>query len=127
MIYPLFVYGTLKRDAIRSNRLAHLLDGSRRATDVAQVVGYKLYESRAGFPFIYPSHDLEIVYGELVWLQPERYDEMIKRLDVVEGVPDLYLRLLTPVLYHQGVQNAWMYVATSASVKDLPVIENGVW
>lgn len=129
MLYPFFFYGTLKTNAKRSNRFAYLLDGYRRITTPARVVGYRLHALEgAPFPYLCSSNDLEIVYGELVWIHQANYASIMEMLDRLEGVPDLYQRVRIPVLYNEeSVQDAWVYLPTKDSVKHLPVIDGGEW
>lgn len=111
---PMFVYGTL-REGYGNDRLFH-----RPVANVqhqtALLMGYDMYA--AGIPFIYPSVDENaIVTGELVTVSDETYQEMMEKVDALEGYnvysdSGWYMRRRVTVVIGDGEQvEAWAYIA----------------
>ena len=127
--YPIFVYGTLRRGEhnhdILKNRMLMLENAC--ATDMA------LY-SLGAYPMMIRANG--IVRGELIFLQPFLYDDILRTLDQLEGYrPDsdeygLYRRELIPIEsnHYNRTLLAWAYVGNKKSVYEFcPHIVDGDW
>tara|TARA_R100000234_G_scaffold46587_1_gene27773 strand:- start:5582 stop:6187 length:606 start_codon:yes stop_codon:yes gene_type:complete len=81
----IIVYGTLKK----GGRFSSYLRGQKYIQPL-KVVGFKMYDSGYGFPFIVKGGETDIIYGELY----EVDDKVLKVLDRLESVDSgLYSRL----------------------------------
>ncbi|MFN2202750.1 MAG: gamma-glutamylcyclotransferase [Caldilineaceae bacterium] len=122
--HPLFVYGTLLTGERAHALLAHCL----ARTEPASLPNAVIY-SLGSYPMLVDGAGE--VAGELCWLLPERYADLLVSLDGYEG--PLYSRELRAVRLpgqevdspHEAIQ-AWVYVGTR-----LPLhasrIESGDW
>ncbi|MGH2752026.1 MAG: gamma-glutamylcyclotransferase family protein [Actinomycetota bacterium] len=100
---PLFVYGTLRR----GERAAHLLAGAVRARALARARGARLALD-LDYPAVSFAGDQE-VEGELVWLDPQRFDVIMALIDDYEGAPDLFERVQVMVATDHGEVEAHAY------------------
>jgi len=107
-----FVYGTLKRG--HGNH--RLLQGCRIWK--AKAEGIDLHDGRA-FPFA--KRGSHVTHGELY----EVPDDVLERLDHLEGHPHFYRRERTTILVGDKQVNAWIYLCPEA--KKHPLIESGEW
>jgi len=82
--HRLFVYGTLKSGHARSG----LLEGQTLQGKAVTVPEYRMYNCGSYPALVYDPENGEEIEGEL-W---EIDNELLHRLDRVEGVPDLYVR-----------------------------------
>src|SRR5262245_38482189 len=80
----LFVYGTLKR----SQKRHALLAGQEFLGEAKTQASYRLYD-RGPYPCLVEDADLGTAVEGEVWRVSE---QVLRKLDEVEGVPDLYCR-----------------------------------
>lgn len=111
----LFVYGSLKR-GYRHHRQ---LDGAEFAGDACTAAGYRLV--RCGeYPALVCSGGAGVVLGEVF-----RVDgELLERLDVFEGCPELYQR--GRVRLGDGSE-AIAYLKAPGDVEGCPELPGGCW
>lgn len=109
-----FVYGTLRRGYVNYERV---LAGLTTAEESAQIAGATLYDA-GGFPFVVldPSKPGSVVVGDLMTIDPARYDDVLHELDVLEGYypldeGNLYERLAAKVRIGTRFVTAWIYAA----------------
>jgi gamma-glutamylaminecyclotransferase len=80
--YLLFVYGTLKKGYPNH----HLLQESRFIDEAVTKKKYALYNS--GIPFLIKYESISYIHGEVYEID----DNIIKKVDALEGHPDWYKR-----------------------------------
>ncbi len=107
-----FVYGTLKKGYHNHYGLADC------PMKKAEVVGYDLHAS-AYLPFV--KEGSGIVKGELY----EVSEQILLRLDQLEGHPDFYQRVMTEVTTANQKVNAWIYLCRDAA--RYPLVASGEW
>jgi gamma-glutamylcyclotransferase (GGCT)/AIG2-like uncharacterized protein YtfP len=78
---PVFVYGTLRHGC---GNYEALLEGCTTAEFSAQAEGLALYGARFAFPYA-AVREGGVVVGELMVIDPQRYDEVLRHLDMLEG------------------------------------------
>lgn len=128
-LYPIFVYGTLRRGGKNHGLLRH-----RTLHEQPAFVERMRLFSLGAFPMMI--HGDGVVHGQLVTLQPFLYQEILADLDRLEGYrPDdhdksLYRRELLPAYVdnqHEPMM-AWAYVGQAALINPRhPRIESGDW
>ena len=101
--YLLAVYGTLKENFPNYyyylNPLVPIFRG-------AVIVHYKMY-SNGGFPLLFKSEELTKIYVEIF----EVSDAILKKIDRLEGVPDLYSRI--SIWLEEVKSEVFLYVITN--------------
>ncbi|MGH2690622.1 MAG: gamma-glutamylcyclotransferase family protein [Actinomycetota bacterium] len=110
---PFFVYGTLRRE--QGNY--RLLRGRTVSEHPATLPGYALHA--AGLPYVVAAGADDLVVGELMFVRPSHYAEILGTLDQLEGCtlgrPGLYERIAASARYRLGGQDraveAWVYLA----------------
>ena len=112
---PIFVYGTLLEGY---GNWEHFLNGKTERVVTGELAGHKMY-AVAGFPGIVPGYLIDRVYGELMYVQPDLYEDVLRDVDRLEGYrgPELhkgYSESRKPKL--SGQYN--MYVRERVQVKD---------
>lgn len=120
---PFFVYGTLRRTG--SN--AHMLQGKVARTATAQADRLTMLHMGT-YPMCVEGQD--VICGELVWVKPEDYSQILARLDALEGHPDYYHRVKRRVTVLPGgnLVQAWIYLGTHPQDHhDCPRIAHGDW
>jgi len=101
----LFVYGTLRKK--QGNH--YLLDRSKFLGNAKTKLRYALY--RSGVPFLSRSRAISQVIGEVYSVD----DTTLKRLDQLEGHPDVYKREQDEVVLEDGTELiAWIYFYDAA-------------
>lgn len=118
--YPIFVYGTLKQ-GFRNHD--HCLDGNYDKKIDATITG-QLFNV-GYFPALIEKDG--IVKGELYYLPENRYEEILNRLDRLEGFNPvsnngMYLRKLRAAETSEGTTECYVYIWNN-SVRDLVKIE----
>jgi gamma-glutamylcyclotransferase (GGCT)/AIG2-like uncharacterized protein YtfP len=125
---PLFaVYGTLRQGGGN----APIWQGLAVNLGQTHVVDYAMYAARhGGFPYAVESVGNRIVVELLQPLSRSDAYELTERLDMLEGVPHLYRRIVVPDPHGLG-RLVFMYVPTDdtfARTYDMDnVIEGGDW
>lgn len=130
---PIFVYGTLKR----GGKKHHILCGNYRAVFTSEVSGC-LHDIGA-FPMA-DIHSAGIIRGELYYMRPSCYVDVLHMLDVLEGVNEekpeegFYRRYVTSALILDGdipqalVDQVYIYASPEHSrMLNGSVIESGIW
>lgn len=108
---PVFVYGTLRPG--EENYPTHL-NGRTEQILPATIRGRLFYVADGGYPYLEPGEG--IVRGELVYLDPDRYEQTLRRLDELEEYDpgdeehSVYLRRRAEVTLSGGTTvAAWTY------------------
>ena len=109
-----FVYGSLRKGF----GLSPVLNSSDYVETVKTKPKYTMY-SLGAFPCIVKGGDTAIV-GEIYNISPETE----RRLDMIEGVPQLYQKGKVDI---DGYSNVMAYFMKKSSVKGLNKIETGDW
>ncbi len=122
MQLPFFVYGTLRPRGVNYQRY---LAGATCEETAALLAGAALF-SPGPFPFLTTAADLvnvsEAVRGDLIAVDPPRYQAILVALDHLEGfVPgratNLYERVALEVATANGTRRAWVYVAAQRALR----------
>ena len=117
------VYGTLKK----GGKLSSYLDDSEFIIDTV-VTGFKMYDSKSGFPFIVKADDDD-------WICGEKYDVhsgTLRTLDFVESVHSgLYKRIDLREMKPKLKESIYIYVSTLPAMSSFGVkpeeIKGGFW
>ena len=109
-----FVYGSLRKGF----GLNPVLNSSEFVSDVQTKPKYTMY-SVGAFPCITESGDTSIV-GEIYKVDLAT----LRRLDMIEGVPQLYKKGIVEV---DGYEDVIAYFFTEDKAKGLQKIDNGDW
>ncbi len=132
--YPIFVYGTLM-----SGERAHALFAASSNRQLSARLPNALLYSTGRYPIAVDctrttSTDGPTIWGELHWLQTERYGPLLAKLDAYEG--DEYRRVVrsvalvdTPMANAGDGQlvDAWVYLGDAAYAAQYPLIASGDW
>lgn len=132
--YPIFVYGTL----MTGERAYTLFAASSSRQLPARLPNALLYTT-GGYPIAVDcvqasANDEPAVWGELHWLQAERYSTLLAELDAYEG--DEYRRVLRVVEVSGALTDvddavhqveAWVYLGDAAYAAQYPAIATGNW
>ncbi len=119
---PFFVYGTLRPGGVSYQRY---LAGATCEETAALLGGAALF-SPGPFPFLTTAADLvsagEAVRGDLIAVDPARYQATLVALDHLEGfVPgratNLYERIALEVATADGARRAWVYIAAERALR----------
>ncbi|MCX7610267.1 MAG: gamma-glutamylcyclotransferase [Ignavibacterium sp.] len=133
--YPVFVYGTLSEGMLNHS----FLQGKYTKKEKALVCGLKVYPNKSNsYPFVIYHKPESVVQGELYYIKPEFYKEVMKNLDYLEGYNEdnpqysHYLRELVTVYTKNGISElAYIYVANLIVCHDTinfhVDIKNGDW
>ena len=130
LAYPFFVYGTLRRGQGNYRRL---LAGRTTVEAPASLPGHALYGQ--GLPFVVEAEASVAVVGDLMWVAPDAYGEVLADLDRLEGYRpgkrSFYVRTAVTVRHGDGVEvTAWVYLAgpeTARRLSDDDRIAGGDW
>ena len=114
-----FVYGTLKRGFYNHRILEH----ANRLGNAVTCEKFTMF-SLGPYPMVMPKPKHKIK-GEVY----EVDDEILERLDRLEGYPDFYTRVETEVIMQNKVINALIYIGASEKCinKHTEVVDNGEW
>lgn len=132
---PFFVYGTLRPGQI--NWYLYFQD---RAIHVfaATIFGHKLYHKNGAY--LCEAEPSSKVFGNMVYLQEEGYDELMPELDIMEEYDPIandghYVRVIKTACYvdadgEEKCVRAWIYQAGPQAVSRLTeadVVKSGDW
>jgi gamma-glutamylcyclotransferase (GGCT)/AIG2-like uncharacterized protein YtfP len=131
MQLPLFVYGTLRPGGERY----HLVEPHLTGVQAAEIAGLQLWDLG---PYPMAIEGMGRVRGELLALDPETYEMVLARLDIVEGVDPLvptkpgglYWRARrTVILPGCGgpLPEAWVYLGSADRAMRGRRIQSGDW
>lgn len=120
---PVFVYGTLRNG---HGNYSNILEGNTVREEKASMNG-KLFMV-GGFPGMIQDNESRVV-GELMYIDPKKYEEVMKRLDWLEGYrkndkSSMYIRKQVMVWNGSVGITAWTYYWNRSTLR-LPLIENG--
>jgi len=106
----LFVYGSLKKGFDNHTLLTKY---AKRLGKAHTVKKFGMFEDSFGnYPYLVDA-PLERIKGELYKLTRR---ELLDTIDEFEGVPEYYQRQKIEVKSHHGVQRAFVYIQTQASI-----------
>lgn len=108
MSVPLFVYGSLRDAAVRTQVLGARLGAPPITTETAVLRGYvRQMVPSFGYPFVTPGDTTDAVDGEILHgLAAEDYARLDQYEDTDSG---LYVRMLVSVETEHGPAEAWTY------------------
>ncbi|MFF4344732.1 gamma-glutamylcyclotransferase family protein [Kitasatospora sp. NPDC001540] len=129
---PVFVYGTLRSG---QGNYRGILAGHTTSERPALLRGYKLLNS--GVPFAVPGEGLQVI-GEAMDVRTSEWDEVLYRLDCLEGYTgrdhdSLYVRAVRQVeLADGGEIDAYVYLASQSTLRghwltNAPEVPGGDW
>ena len=125
---PVFVYGTLRPGHGNASLWSGL--ATARYDGHARVLGRRLV-SNGGFPYMLHSTPSEQVVGTLIFPDAAYYEQVLDRMDMLEGVPVHYIRDTIAVICGGGVDGsaifaAWTYMPVDDSEYEhlTPVTDN---
>ncbi|PZM97778.1 MAG: hypothetical protein DIU79_01740 [Actinobacteria bacterium] len=134
---PVFVYGTLRHG---QSNYASFLAGHTSKEESAVLVGARIYDA-GHYPYVdynpaSPATGSRVV-GELMHIASDRYQQVMERLDMLEGYHpgsqfNHYERIATDVQRADGTPvRAWVYVVSPARrdsyLAGLTPIDSGDW
>jgi gamma-glutamylcyclotransferase (GGCT)/AIG2-like uncharacterized protein YtfP len=124
--YPLFVYGTLRRDqpnqVLLQGRTERILPGWMEGVVLYDLGAYSMMVEGQGR-----------VLGEVVFLKPgpRTYAitlDLLDRIEGVDGKKGLYRRVLRPACLAGGHETlAWVYLGQYELVRGRPRVKSGDW
>jgi len=108
---PIFVYGTLKEGEHNFRLLEGRLDG----VETAELRGFEMYSVHGMFPAIMEGKGA--VKGQLIYIHPELYHKVMRKVDRLEGYSEnnpgasMYVRKQVFVINSEGnTEPAWVYI-----------------
>lgn len=115
-----FVYGTLKKGFNND----HLLKGEELIGE-AKANGLRMFVVGSGlYPAVIKSDPTDVVHGEVYRVN----DEVLKRLDRLEGVPSLYTRDLIKVKMDSGeTRHTFVYLGNGCRENFTSKVKDGIW
>lgn len=132
--YPIFVYGTLRNGLGNYNRI---LQGMTERELVGYTRGNIHEVGGGGFPCLLKNKE-RVIRGEIMWLKPEVYERVMKRLDALEGFREhdpegsMYTREMARIMVDDPskkdmeMTDAWIYYWNS-NWRYGDLIESGCW
>jgi gamma-glutamylcyclotransferase (GGCT)/AIG2-like uncharacterized protein YtfP len=115
---PVFVYGTLRPG---EKNYSHYLAGRTVSEVPATAEGQLYYIADGGYPYVEPGPGT--VSGELIYLDPRRYEPTLQAIDALEEYDpgderqSIYLRRRTSVTLSDGRSTAaWIYYWNCPSI-----------
>ena len=130
MQFPFFVYGTLRAGEYNSILLRGAIAHSRNA----KLSGAQMFDLGA-YPMIIEGESSDEIWGELIEIETEKYEIILRSLDRLECVngsnpenPDaLYRRLRHTVLVENDVVEAWVYFGREVVARRGCIVAGGDW
>lgn len=132
---PIFVYGTLRHGQINYRRF---LAGKTEREEPAVLPGHVLHTEI--YPYVFDTDDGSRVYGELMFPLADGYDDLLARLDELEGyragdASSAYLRVTRRVEYTGAdgetlTATAWVYHAGTdirTAATEATRVKSGDW
>lgn len=114
--FPVLVYGTLREGQCNYD---YALQGNVQGpATIVRIPGLSMTSFSASFPYVYQS-DVEgegEITAELIYIQPEKYDAVLARMDNIEGfsgpneLGNHYDRVLVEVDCGGESVKAWLYL-----------------
>jgi gamma-glutamylcyclotransferase (GGCT)/AIG2-like uncharacterized protein YtfP len=134
---PFFVYGTLRSG---ERGYFQFLWGKTIAEVPAFIEGFSMYLYK-DIPYVTPSSNRGKVYGELMYISPTNYSEILKAIDEYEEFSPLdkehsqYIRSLNKVFFEGNddwIQqtDAWVYHAGNEAIShftERDIVISGDW
>lgn len=129
---PFFVYGTLRQGEANH----HLIKKATVSCRPARLAGAVMYDL-GPYPMIVEGEGA--IIGELVEIDPARYEAVLRRLDILEGVdgndPEnprgLYRRVRRPVQLEDVAEavsvDAWVYLGRETTARRGVLRPGGDW
>ena len=126
---PVFVYGTLRPGQPNWERL---LAGRCERVAAGRLTGVELLDC-GHYPAAVERPEAGDAIGDVLWVQPAAWPEVLAALDHLEGYdpadPEpLYTRVIRPVEVAGELVDCWVYVAGAQIAGSArPVVESGDW
>jgi gamma-glutamylcyclotransferase (GGCT)/AIG2-like uncharacterized protein YtfP len=108
-----FVYGTLMPGELRWQALAPFAARWQNATTPG-----RLWDTGHGYPAATFERGETRIPGVVVWINPDQWDQAVRRLDEIEGEGSLYRRV--EVETSVGSATSYEWLGTTASLRALP-------
>lgn len=109
----MFVYGTLMPGEVRWPALAPFVQRSEDATAPG-----RLWDTGAGYPAATFEAGEARIPGVVVWIDADRWDQALRRLDEIEGAGRLYRRVEVDTSIGPATSYEWL--ATTEGLAALP-------
>lgn len=120
---PLFTYGTLRPDN-KNSIIYSLIEGSLDG----YLEGYELKDTQS-YPIALQNPE-EIIWGAIVWLNLENYDQILSTLDAYEGQGFQRSLVEAKTCEDSTEVPCWVYHCQNdmiTQVKKLPKVHGGYW
>lgn len=127
---PLFAYGTLMSDQPAFPRLAHAVD-----RHVPAVLDNIVLHAIGWYPMAIPGAGQ--VLGEVIWLKPALFEEVLAALDAYEGDEYTRVRCIATLAGGPAVDQdddhedeqveCWLYLGDPAIAAAYPLVKGGNW
>ncbi len=112
-----FVYGSLKKGGFLNYYMPDV-DPVR-----GEFVGGIIHNTGSWPALEMVEDESKIIVGEIY---PSN-DDLLKKLDRVEGVPDLFRRAKFLIRVEKGHVYCWVYIAADPVLLKYPIVESGEW
>lgn len=135
---PFFVYGTLRSG---EGNYSWALKGRTVAEPTATLTGAVMHDNNGSFPFVTTTDadETDKVVGDLMYIQPDLYHDVMADLDGLEGFygpgypGNMYERVIVTVVSSATGESVEAYTYLVADslyqrrVRNMPVVESGDW
>ena len=130
MQLPFFVYGTLRAGEYNAVLLRNSIARSR----AAKLCGAQMFDL-GPYPMIIEDETQHEIWGELIEIEADKYESIVKSLDRLESVngadpenPDaLYRRLRRFVFVEEEQIEAWVYFGREVVARRGCIVAGGDW